>query len=206
MAIEPEIFGILRPLGSMATVDELAGILRLPMASFSSPLCIRKNTDPEPLNRRKTLFFGCDQQGFSDKARITRGISLDLLCKHLAIFGKSGYGKSTLVTHLLMQLNGHGIPFLVIDLVVTLMIQIRAAWQHSRYAEGAGWMFLVMILQDTANTTLAGLVSVAVYTAMKGDIPLESLAFLDWIPAFVALAINALLPAAIMIFGMNGFA
>ena len=88
---------------------------------------------------------------------------------------------------------------LVIDLLVILIIQFWAAWQHSRYAKNVGWMYLASILQSIANTTLAGLVGMVVFRAMGGVLPLDGLEFRDWIPAFAALIVSAILPAVIML-------
>jgi len=115
MIIVPKRFEGLTPLGTVATVKELTGMFRLPVSSFTSPLCIRKNTDPERLRAERALVFGHDMQGFTDDDRVARGIIQELLCKHLSCFGKSGSGKSTFILKLLMQLSEQGISCLVIE-------------------------------------------------------------------------------------------
>ena len=111
----PERFRSLSLLGHIATIEELAGIFILPSASFASPLCIRKSTDPHLLKVDRTLFFGYDLQGFAESDEVPRNIPLDYLCKHLSCFGMSGSGKTTLIMHLLIQLFEHDIRFLVIE-------------------------------------------------------------------------------------------
>lgn len=50
----------LKRLGHLASVKELAGVFRLPVASYNSPLCIRKNTDPPSENPRESILLGHD--------------------------------------------------------------------------------------------------------------------------------------------------
>ena len=42
----------------MATVEELSGAFRLPVASYASPLCISKNTDPSTHSKQARIVFG----------------------------------------------------------------------------------------------------------------------------------------------------
>ena len=107
-------------LAHVASVDELAGAFRLPVASQGSPCCIRKNTDPPVVDDPTLLTFGHDEQTAAtcltkDHDRIPRGLRLGQLTRHAFLSGVPGNGKTTAVQNLLVQLHGHGIPFLLIE-------------------------------------------------------------------------------------------
>ncbi len=114
------LFDGLSELASMSTADELAGVFRLPLASYGSPCCIRKNTDPPVQNADDLIVLGYDEQsmvGAADKARaLPRGIHRkDLLAKHAFFGGVPGSGKTTSLEHVLQQLHLRGIPFVVFE-------------------------------------------------------------------------------------------
>jgi len=108
---DPIFYSGLARLSQLATVDELSTLFCLPVASSTSPFCIRKNTDPPDRNDYEIIVFGLDQEGSKDP----RGTSIKNLCKHLAGFGMSGVGKSTSVLNFCLQLNRHNIPFIVFE-------------------------------------------------------------------------------------------
>ena len=110
-----ESFDILIDLEQYATIEELAGIMKLPIGSYNSPLCIRKNNDPKSLEGDNVIVFGHDIQGFKYDDAIVRGAMSDLLCKHLGVFGLPGQGKTTFIISLMIQLWVLGIPFIVIE-------------------------------------------------------------------------------------------
>ena len=125
--IDPDPYATLTPLATLAPVEELCSLIRMPTASFGSPRCIRKNTDP-PLVPADDLFvFGSDEQvsvhpvdaASADKdsgvAPVPRGVVNRALTKHLFVSGIPGSGKTIATFHLLMQLHERGIPFLVIE-------------------------------------------------------------------------------------------
>jgi len=103
-------------LMQLATVDELLGAFRPFVASFCSPLCIRKNTDPTYEDPDGLIIFGFDEQGIEDNENpIPRGIPVKLLPKHLSGFGVSGYGKTTNDINIVYQLFSKKRPFMVIE-------------------------------------------------------------------------------------------
>jgi len=90
---------------------------------------------------------------------------------------------------------------LIFDLVVNLILRVRDAWRRSRFVPNAGWLFLSYLMQDLTNTTLANLVGITIFIALAQPpaLPLSSARFVDWIPAFVAIIVSALLPAIFML-------
>jgi len=115
-----DLYGELRRLPAVATVGELLGFFRLPIASGSSPSTMRKNTDPEEMDHDGLIVLGHDQdpppsQTGSGTGERLRGLRLADLAKHFSIFGMPGTGKTSAGTGLLPQLNEAGIPFMVIE-------------------------------------------------------------------------------------------
>ena len=103
-------FGLER-LAHVGTVAELTGIFRLPVASLTSPHCIRMNTDPQNESDRDLIVLGIDREG----SKPARGIAVPDLCKHAFISGLSGYTKTNSMINIIIQLHQDGIPFLVIE-------------------------------------------------------------------------------------------
>lgn len=113
---DPGVYKDLRSLVNLATVDEMLGAIRLPVSSFASPYCIRKNTDPKFIDPDDMIVLGYDYQGHDENLKpIPRGINIDVLRKHFSLFGLPGVGKTTSVINILLQLNKKGIPFMVIE-------------------------------------------------------------------------------------------
>lgn len=105
----------LSKLDRLAPVDELLGIVRLPIAS-SSPLCCRKNTDPPQVDEKNLILLGYKEESLTGSASpIALGIPIDVLAKHLAVFGLPGGGKSTNNMGILYQLHARNIRFMVIE-------------------------------------------------------------------------------------------
>ncbi len=96
-------------LSQLACVDELLGIFRLPVASFASPCCIRKDTDPPEENLHNMIVLGYDQQmsDISGQPRgAIRGLPFDLLNRHWFVVGKTRSGKTTVIMNTVLQLSG----------------------------------------------------------------------------------------------------
>ncbi len=64
--------------------------------------------------------------------RIFRGVRLDCLVKHLFISGMPGSGKTTAAFHLLLQLFGAGVPFLVFETARTEYRMLKTLKKHAR--------------------------------------------------------------------------
>jgi len=105
----------LKRLTQLATVDELLGVFRLPVASLTSPRCIRKNTDPVIEKGSDVIVFGSDQE----VPGLLIQLPLPFLVKGLSIFGDPGYGKTTAAEHLIMQVHERAIPFIIIETAKT---------------------------------------------------------------------------------------
>lgn len=128
VADETAIYNDLRSLAELATVDELTGLVRLPMASCFSPFCIRKNTDPQYIKPEDMILLGYDDHG------IPRGIHIDILKKHCSILGLPGSGKTTSNINMLIQLWERNIPFLVIESAKTEYRAIKKFSNHKNPA------------------------------------------------------------------------
>ncbi|MEI8043295.1 MAG: hypothetical protein WCL11_17945, partial [Verrucomicrobiota bacterium] len=104
----------------VASVEELSGLFRFPVASSSSPCCFRKNTDPpETLSAGAHLQMGWDATVSGIGGKVERGIELNALCRHLFLCGTPGSGKTTAALNLLIQLGRHRVPSLVLEPVKT---------------------------------------------------------------------------------------
>ena len=96
-------------LSQLAPVEELLGVFRLPVASFASPCCIRKDTDPPTVDPHKMIVLGHDQQLFDASSRppgAVRGLPFDQLNRHWFVAGKTRSGKTTAIMSTILQLSG----------------------------------------------------------------------------------------------------
>ena len=114
------IYDGLSDLASLAPVDQLTTAFRLPIASYASPCCIHKNTDPPAVSPKDLIVIGHDEQidagGLDDQSRLmARGLSVDCLRKHAFVCGMPGNGKSTAIFSMLLQLYRRRIPFIVFE-------------------------------------------------------------------------------------------
>ncbi len=67
----------------------------------------------------------------SETRRNCRGIELDQLVKHMSILGMPGSGKTTAIFHLLLQLFGHDIPFIVFEPAKTEYRTLKTLNKHA---------------------------------------------------------------------------
>lgn len=131
----PKGYQAMSRLSHMASVDELKGLFRLPVAGRSSPRCLRKMTDPVNSGHIKGLLLGDDLESqdaglrdyqpsigdlsglFVKKKPSNLELKLPLVSmpKHMFVSGVPGSGKTTAVFNMLVQLYRHDIPFLVIE-------------------------------------------------------------------------------------------
>jgi len=106
--------------GNCASVDELVGAFRLPVASHASPACIRKDTDPPTEDAADLIVFGHDAQFAEDPSAtrnggVPRGIRVSALPKHAFISGIPGGGKTVAGLNLVGQLVERRIPTLILE-------------------------------------------------------------------------------------------
>lgn len=114
------MYEALSALSNLAPVDQLVSAFRLPLASYGSPCCIRKNTDPHHDDVNDMITVGKDEaissaDGERDALGVHRGVTVRGLAKHWFISGVPGSGKTTAVENLLIQLHDRRIPFLVLE-------------------------------------------------------------------------------------------
>ncbi|MCO6438547.1 MAG: ATP-binding protein [Phycisphaerae bacterium] len=116
LGVHASTYSGLSRLGHVATVDELAGVWCLPVASYGSPCCIRRNTDPPQVPHDRLITVGFDGQHIgASESRVLRGIRDNGLPKHWFISGVPGSGKTVSTFNTLLQLSRRGTPFLVIE-------------------------------------------------------------------------------------------
>ena len=123
---DPNLYSGVARLSHLATVDELLGVFRLPVASTASPRCIRKNTDPSHERDQDIIVVGYDLEN----PGIPRGPRLSSIAKHWFISGTSGFGKTTAMLNLCIALHRHGIPFLVIESAKTEYRVLKTLLNH----------------------------------------------------------------------------
>ena len=145
----PEGYQRMARLCRMATIDELKGVIRLPIGGHGSPRCIRKSTDPQVSTDKKSILIGDDleskdpgERKFSKLSKLSNIFScakptnlearlpLKTLTKHMFIAGVPGSGKTTAVYNLLVQLFRHGKPFLVIEPAKTEYRVLKTLQEH----------------------------------------------------------------------------
>ena len=135
----------------MASVDELKGVVRLPVGGLGSPRCIRKSTDPKgDLDADSSILIGDDMEGqepaqrtwgdettnltalFSsdNPAILEQRLPLTGLTKHMFVAGVPGSGKTTAVFNMLVQLARQGVPFLVIEPAKTEYRVLKTLREH----------------------------------------------------------------------------
>ena len=124
---DPSLYSGLARLSHVATVDELAGVFRLPVASVSSPHCIRKNTDPPHEKDQDIVSVGNDQEN----PGILRGPTFSSLVKHMFVTGTPGFGKTSMILEICVSLHQHGIPFLVVESVKTEYRRVKTLRNHA---------------------------------------------------------------------------
>lgn len=120
-------------MAQITPVDDFLGAFRLPVGSYFSPLCLRKNTDPPELTAQNILMLGYDHQigRMSDRSdQMVRGLDIEVLKKHFFITGLPGQGKTTAVLSMLVQLNKFGIPFCVIETAKTEYRLLKQLTKH----------------------------------------------------------------------------
>ncbi len=155
-AMQPGIWDAKLPVGykrmarlcRMAGVDELKGIIRLPVGGHGSPRCIRKKTDPQSINR-DSIRIGDDLESgdtgkhivddstdlsglfnHSKPSNIESRLPLTTLTKHMFVAGVPGSGKTTAVYNILVQLFRAGKPFLVIEPAKTEYRVLKTLQNH----------------------------------------------------------------------------
>lgn len=120
------IYSGLARLNQLATVDELLGAYRLPVASLNSPKCIRKNTDTPIEDISDLVVFGIDQ----DVPGLLLGPTLFNTVKGLSLFGVPGSGKTTAAINFILQVHERGIPFLLIETAKTEYRILKTLQNH----------------------------------------------------------------------------
>jgi len=129
---EPLYYSGLLRMSHFATVEELSGIFRLPVAPNNSPCCIRKNTDPPNETGDRFITVGFDQNTFSQEGKgLGRGFPIIQSCKHTFLSGGTGTSKTNNTLNLIFEHFQHGIPFLVIEPVKTEYRIIKTLKKHS---------------------------------------------------------------------------
>jgi len=121
------IFSGLELLSQVSTVDELLGVFRFPVASNSSPKCIRRNTDPPSMSNDNFIILGRD----IENPDLIRWLPLSQMCKSGFLSGVPGSGKTTCMFKILFQLHQHEIPFLVIETAKTEYRILKTFKDHS---------------------------------------------------------------------------
>lgn len=146
----PKGYMAMKRLSHMASIEELKGLIRLPVGGRNSPRCIRKVTDPKISGETKGLLLGDDLEsqdpgvrnykqyisdlsGLFDRkqpANLELKLPLEILTKHMFVAGVPGSGKTTAVFNMLVQLYRHNIPFLVIEPVKTEYRLLKTLKNH----------------------------------------------------------------------------
>lgn len=115
----PAQYQTLAQLLNTASVSELGGVFRLPMATSGPFCCASRDTDPPREPEENTIPVGIDDLGETMHGDVVRGISLKTLTRHLFVSGMCGSGKTVLLMSLLISLWRKRIPFLHIEPVKT---------------------------------------------------------------------------------------
>ncbi|MFH1614958.1 MAG: hypothetical protein ABIG61_07730 [Planctomycetota bacterium] len=129
--IDIALYNELRPLTQLATADELLGLFRLPVASFSSPFCIRKNTDPKFVDPKDLIVLGYDQHSLYPGGKpIPRGIHINVLKKGGVVLGLPGMGKNTNNINIQIQLSDKDTPYMMIESAKTEYRALKKFTNH----------------------------------------------------------------------------
>lgn len=150
----PQVNKAIRKFSRMASVEEIAGLFRLPVAANTSPRTIRMHTDPDILKIDSksgkflpSILIGDDIESGSNRHRkfdvglkelfdkpsddyIEHRLKLDILKKHMFICGVPGSGKTTAAFNILIQLHRLGIPFLVLESAKTEYRILKRLKEH----------------------------------------------------------------------------
>jgi len=133
----------------IASVDELKGVIRLPVGGYGSPRCIRKSTDPQVSTNKKSILIGDDleskdsgERKFGELSKLSSifnctkptnlesRLPLAMLTKHMFVAGVPGSGKTTAVYNMLVQLFRLRKPFLVIETAKTEYRVLKTLQNH----------------------------------------------------------------------------
>ncbi|MFC1761011.1 ATP-binding protein [Planctomycetota bacterium] len=149
----PEEWQHLARICRLATVDELLGVVRLPIGGFGSPRCIRKATDPvdKPtgVSTPGDILLGYDLESeepssvrlsrlndlsglFADSQpeNVELRLPIKALTKHMFVAGVPGSGKTTAIFNLLVQLSQLNVAFLVIEPAKTEYRILKTLREH----------------------------------------------------------------------------
>lgn len=112
-----ESYSSFRRLPSIATVDELKGVFRLPIAGYAPTLCFRKDTDPPAMPEDDSILLGYERAfglGGGTCAE-PQGLAIRALPRHVLTTGVTGSGKTTGNVGMVLQLVQAGVPVLIIE-------------------------------------------------------------------------------------------
>ena len=116
-------------LATTWSVEEALGILQLPVARPAIGMGLRSHTDPPAISPATGIVIGSELLDHAAHgSAIPRGLSAASLCKHTAIFGLSGKGKTTSLFHLVHEVRRHS-PDCVILYVEVEKTEARALKQ-----------------------------------------------------------------------------
>ena len=130
---EPRVYAEFDRLAQLAGVSELVGMFRLPIGGYWSPRTIRQHTDPPVLRAEEMVFIGHEvgrgMRGSEPIIRVPRGIPADYLNRHLGVFGKTGCGKTWLLSLIVISCVRLRIPLI-------FYAPIRGEHAHLKMAVG----------------------------------------------------------------------
>ena len=131
-----DLYDGLGGLSNLAPVDELPSAVCFPVASYGSPCCIRKSTDPPYQDPGDMIVFGQELvEGVGPEEGATgglpRGIPLASLTKHVFVSGLPGSGKTTSLLGLVIQLWNRGLPVIVFEPAKTEYRLLKCLKDHS---------------------------------------------------------------------------
>lgn len=122
-------FTAINTLATTWSVEEALGIFQLPVARPAIGIGLRSHTDPPPMSPESGVVIGSELLGHpAHGSAIPRGLLAASFCKHLAIFGLSGKGKTTNLFHLVSEVRRHS-PDCVILYVEVEKTEARALKQ-----------------------------------------------------------------------------